>query len=121
VSKLLDNYLYIIQEDVTRLDEFIVLPTVALLSAIYKRYLSKAAKACRGKKSFERRLCVVSYKLMGRKSQILKVKQSIGSCSQEKNPDRCVEKMNNQVKKYNGDMTKLSNQFKSIKAKGENK
>jgi len=121
MSKIVENYLYIIQEDISNLDEFIVLPTIALISAIYKRYLSKAAKACRGKSSLQRKLCVVSYKMMGRKTQISKIKQSTKDCSQQKNPKKCQEKMKNQILKYNEDVIKLSNQFKSIKAKGESK
>lgn len=119
MSKLLNDYLNTIQEDITNLDEFVITPTIILLHAVYKRYLSKAAKVCRGSESsLERKLCVVTYKMLGRKAQLAKIKQSIGSCDKEKDPKKCRDQILSKSKKISTDMDKLVNQFKKIKFKG---
>jgi len=74
------------------LDEFIILPTIALDTMIYKKHLSKSAQACVNYKGKEKEKCMIVYKIKGRKEQLKQIKKTVPQCKEDKDPMKCKEK-----------------------------
>jgi len=55
----------------------------------YKRFLSQAAKACKGKSGAEKTACMKAYKAKGIKAQIATIKSGMSKCAKTKNPEKC--------------------------------
>jgi len=54
---------------------------------LYKRFLSKGAKACKG--SADRAACLKKFKLDGLRAQAVKLKAGAAKCGTTNNPDKC--------------------------------
>lgn len=67
--------------------------------AIYKRYFSKAAKACKGKSGSERSVCIKKFKIDAIKAQISALNSGMGKCAKTKNPSKCKAAIQNKVAK----------------------
>jgi len=72
---------------------------VAGAYAIYKRYFSKAAKACKGKSGSERSVCIKKFKIDAIKAQISALNSGMGKCAKTKNPSKCKAAIQNKVAK----------------------
>lgn len=63
----------------------------------YRRFFSKASKACKG--SPDRKTCYRRYKVGAKEVQVKTLKSKIGMCSKHKTPDKCkarvMKKINN--------------------------
>jgi len=70
----------------------------------YKRFLSKAARACKGKKFAEKTSCMNKYRRGAMKGQMLQLQNGVKICSKTKNPAKCKNKI---VKKIKGLKVKL--------------
>jgi len=66
---------------------------------IYKRYFSKAAKACKGKSGDERSACIKQFKRQALQAQIAALKSGMSKCAQSKNPDKCKAAIQQKVQK----------------------
>jgi hypothetical protein len=56
---------------------------------LYKRFMSKAARACAGKSGGEKTQCMKQYKVQGIKAQIADLQKAAGACAKAKKPDKC--------------------------------
>jgi len=65
----------------------------------YKRFLSKAAKACKGKSGDEKTLCMKNYKKRALSQQIIDLKKGKRVCSKTKNPKKCILGIDKKAKK----------------------
>ena len=104
---------YLNEESVNEL----ILPTAVILFAIYKRYLSKAAKACKGKSPYERKSCTIKYQIDGKKEQLKKLKQLSGQCKSAQNPNMCNKKLLEKAKRINKEIQKLLVKYKKASDK----
>jgi len=81
---------------------------IALASTLafkaYQRFLSKAAKACKGKSGDEKTNCMNKFKQQAQKAKIDSLQKSLQSCSKSKDPSACKIKM---TKKINKEKAKL--------------
>jgi hypothetical protein len=96
------------------LDEFIILPTIALGIIIYKKHLSKAAKACSNYKSTKKEKCMLLYKIKGRREQLNKIKQAVSQCSKDKHPDKCKSKALKETNKVSRTLQSLIYKVKNL-------
>lgn len=55
----------------------------------YKRFFSKAAKACAGMSGADKSRCMNQYKVKGLQAQINDLKAGASACKAAKNPDKC--------------------------------
>jgi hypothetical protein len=61
---------------------------------VYKRYMSKAGRACAGVSGEDRNKCISKFKT---KAKIEALKAAASKCPQSKNPEKCKEKMNKKI------------------------
>lgn len=102
---MLDTYLEQLQED-EYLEEFVGL-TVIALAAIYKKYLSKAAKACKSKPPHEKNRCMLTYQIAGKKAQLQHIKSMTNKCSESKDKDKCLQKVQRWADRTKSSIDKL--------------
>lgn len=108
----LDEYLEIIY-----LDEFIILPTIYLGTMIYKKYLSEAARACKNYEGYQKKKCMIVYKIKARRAQLSKIKQATVQCVKDKNPEGCKVKALKEIKKVGNIISDLINKYKDLEIK----
>jgi len=65
----------------------------------YKRFFSKAAKACKGKSGGERKTCLQTFKNNAVIAQMSVLKSGLGKCAKTKNPTKCKLKVQNKIKR----------------------
>ena len=65
----------------------------------YKRFLSKAAKACSNKSGAEKTACMVAFKKNAVKAQIADLRRGLSGCSGTKNPQKCKAAINAKIQK----------------------
>ncbi len=66
---------------------------------LYKQYMTKAARACKGKVDKSR--CMVQYKMKAYAEQIKKLKTDSGLCKKDKNPTKCSNKIKGKINSIN--------------------
>jgi len=64
---------------------------------IYKNFLSKAAKACKGKKGEDKSKCMKVYKGKALTEEIKAMTSLMKECSKTKHPDKCRRKIQNKI------------------------
>lgn len=76
---------------------------VAAISAAayqtYKRYMTAAAKACRGRKGTDRRECIYSFRKRALQAKLAVLQQERTACDKSKNPEKCKDKIDSKIKK----------------------
>jgi hypothetical protein len=65
----------------------------------YKRFLSKAARVCRGKKFSEKTSCMNRYRIEAMKGQMLQLQKGFKICSKTKNPKKCKYKITKKIRR----------------------
>ena len=104
---MIQDYLNYLQDDSYPLNEFIVLPTLAISYKAYQRFLSKAAKACNDKKFGAKTLCMVKYRLKAISILKPQLQKSLGQCSTTKDPDKCKQKIKGRIERLEKTEEKL--------------
>ena len=79
---------------------------------VYKRYLSKAGRSCKGKSGKERSNCMKQYKINGREAQIKQLRSGLSACSKSKNPSKCKSKVSAKIKKVEDKIKKMKAKIK---------
>ncbi len=64
---------------------------------IYKKYLSKAAKACAAKKGEAKKVCMNKFKLDAMKQRITNLGKAKTQCKKSKNPGKCVQGLDKKI------------------------
>ena len=72
---------------------------------VYRRFFSKAAKACKG--AVDRRLCVLRYKVKAKEAQIKAMASKAGLCAKAKNPADCKSKLSRKLQSLKSDVAML--------------
>lgn len=67
----------------------------------YKRYFSKAARACKGKTGAARDACVENYRTNAIKAQINDIKKAKSACKLNAKPKQCQDKLQAKINKLN--------------------
>ncbi len=84
---------------------------VALASAvaykIYKRFLSKAAKACNNKGGMEKTNCMAKFKKQATQAKIGVLQKGLSKCSKSKDPALCKNKLKVKISKEKAKMGEL--------------
>ena len=83
---------------------------IAASSAVYKKFFSKAVRAC--SKADNKRECIRNYKINALKAQITALRSSTTKCGMDKDPIKCKVKINAKIEKLNSQISKLQSQKK---------
>jgi len=75
----------------------LVAAATAISYGVYKDYLSKAAKACKGKSGLEKQECMVKYKKKALQKRIEVLKKGLIDCKKTNKPDKCKKKVQDQI------------------------
>lgn len=65
----------------------------------YKRFFSKAARACKDKSGTVKTACMNKFKIDGIKEKIKVYQKGLGMCSKSKTPDKCKAKLQSKIAK----------------------
>ena len=68
----------------------------------YKRFFSKAAKACKG--TADRKVCIRRYQVGAKQAQAKTLASKIGLCSKHKDPIKCKAKVNRKIASLKSDI-----------------
>ncbi|MGD2073063.1 MAG: hypothetical protein PVG65_06205 [Candidatus Thorarchaeota archaeon] len=82
---------------------------------IYKRYLSKHARACSGLKGKSKTICILTSQLNALKAQQNSLKKSVTFCKKSQNPQKCKSKLNKKLLKINKRISKSSTRLKELR------
>lgn len=129
MNKLINNYLYNIQESV-QLDEgfLAAIGTVYSATMIVKyamdlgnKYLTKAGRECNHLTGASQNLCIVDFRIRALVMQLNELKKNRRLCSKTRNPKACTIKLNNKINILEQKLRDLYNHKKifEIKAREE--
>jgi hypothetical protein len=79
---------------------------------VYQKYLSDAAKNCRGKSGAAKELCINTFKIHACDAAIQKCKEALIGCSNKNNPEKCMHSIKTQI--WNWERRKKTYQQKII-------
>ena len=71
----------------------------------YKRFFSKAARACSQYSGAEKTACMEKYKVTATKAQIADLRKAIGACKNSSNPQKCRSTIQAKIAKLQSKMT----------------
>jgi G:T/U-mismatch repair DNA glycosylase len=77
-----------------------------LLRQLHERYLSKAARECRGRKGTELDTCIKKYKIQSLQAQIRQVQSSARLCSKTTDPQKCNQEIRKKLAKLRAKLQK---------------
>jgi hypothetical protein len=64
---------------------------------VYKRYLSKAAKACKDYKGVQRKECIAKFERMAIQAKITSISKGLSACAKSKDPAKCKAKLQSKI------------------------
>jgi len=79
---------------------------VAAAYVVYKRVLSKAARACKGQSGSEKTACMKKFKISALQAQINALKSGMAKCKTTKQPYKCKQSIVNKIDKLKNRMEK---------------
>lgn len=115
--KLVDNYLDSIQE-ILPVPVMVAFSAASLSMAafnLYKQHLTKAARMCRDLPPKEKSVCMLNYKIQGKKLQLAKLKDGLGECAKIKKAAECKENLTKKAKKVDDQIKFLSNRMREVR------
>ena len=102
--ELLEDYLESIQEAIPLMLAFTAASLSMTAFNIYKQYLTRAARSCKDLPPKEKGICMLRYKLQGKKAQLSKLNGSMGKCNRGRKPELCKQKLVNKAQKVASDV-----------------
>jgi hypothetical protein len=78
-----------------------ILATIAAYAGYkaYQRFLSKAARSCKGTSGAEKTECMAKFKAQGKAAQVKELKKGLSVCGKSSNPAKCKATINNKIMK----------------------
>jgi hypothetical protein len=73
----------------------------------YKRFLSKAARTCKGKSGIEKTNCMNKFKKQAQAAKVQALQGGISKCSKTKDPAKCKVKLQGKINKEKAKMGAL--------------
>lgn len=93
---------------VTTLGSVVVAALVITLAyKTYKRFLSKAARACNNKGGAEKTSCMNKYKKHATQIRIKDLQKGTAACSKTKSPEKCKQKIQKKITKLKAQLGEL--------------
>lgn len=75
---------------------------IAVSYKVYKRFLSKAARACKRMAGVEKDKCMNKYREAALKMQIAELSKGVAVCNKSKKPDKCKANINSKILRLKG-------------------
>jgi len=74
---------------------------------VYQRYLSSAAKSCKGRSGADKTACMKKFKLNALMKQRTELQKAFSGCAKSKDPKKCSSSIGNKIKSLSGQIEKL--------------
>ena len=94
-----------------------VINAINLTYRTYKEYLTKAGRACSDLTERERSICMLDYKIKGKKQQLLNLQKLIAKCSrakEAKQATKCKLKIKKEMQKIKDEIKRMQQRAKAI-------
>lgn len=95
--------LYTLMYKIGARDGFIAAAFIAAVTSagemVYKRFFSKAARACQDKSGIEKTSCMTKFKNNATKEKIKVYQKGMSMCNKSKTPDQCKAKLRKKIGK----------------------
>jgi Tfp pilus assembly protein PilE len=86
----------------------VVVAAVAVLAyQAYKRFLSKAARSCKGKSGLDKTNCMVKYKKQAQAAKVKTLQSGMSKCAKTKDPAKCKTQLQGKISKEKAKMGAL--------------
>ena len=80
------------------------------IKKLYKRFLTKAARACKGKSGTEKTLCMKEYRIKALEMQIKELQKAKKYCAKSKNPVKCKHLLDSKIYKLRMKIQKIADE-----------
>jgi len=117
----LDKYLEDIQEFLDPITGLIAISAAAgITNAInityrtYKEYFTKAGRACTDLSPREKSICMLQFKIKGKKEQLRSITRMLSGCTKAKKIEACRDKLRTESQKVKKDIKRMQERIKSI-------
>jgi len=81
---------------------------------MYKRFLTKAARACKSLSGRAKTACMLGHQVQGLEKAKAVIVKASASCSAAKDPSKCKEKIGKKIAKYDKRITKAKDRIKGL-------
>ena len=78
---------------------------------VYKKYMSKAARNCKGKSGMDKRNCMVAFQKKGLQAKANTLQTLKSHCSKSKSPGKCNQKYDSKIKKIRYKIATLHSKY----------
>lgn len=112
---LLEDYLENIQEAIPLMLAFTAASLSMSAFSIYKQYLTRAARSCKDLPTKEKAICMLRYKVQGKKAQLSKLNGSVPKCNKTKDAELCKQKLLNKARKVGSDIEYLAKRMDELR------
>jgi len=82
---------------------------------LYKNFLSKAARACKGKSGADKKICMNMFKIKALQTQIRDLQQASKTCSSTSNIAKCKKLLSKKIDKLNKKIENLKSEISKMK------
>jgi hypothetical protein len=111
----------IINERLEMLDEiepitiYTILGLSYLVTNIYNSLLSKIARACMNYEGSAKTICKLKYRMQAAQAALNKSREAKGKCLKTKNPEKCNEKFDATMEKYQNEIKEYNDQLRDLR------
>ena len=95
----------------SRLTEFLSVLALYASIKLYKRFMTKAGRTCKGKSGRDKQICVLNFQYDAISAQIRNLESAIKVCSKTKNPDKCKIPIQTKIMKLKKKMQKIKSKM----------
>lgn len=113
--ELIEDYLESVQEAIPLMLAFTAASLSMSAFSIYKQYLTRAARSCKDLPPKEKGICMLRYKLQGKKAQLSKLHANTPKCNKTKKPELCKQKLVNKAQKVGSDIEFLTKRMDELR------
>lgn len=107
----------IVKEEETQLVEVGFIMAAALITAasasaraVYSKFNSAGAQACRDKDGIAKKQCIKNYRLRGVAGKVSALRREMGKCGQTAKPDKCRKMFFNYIRNAEKEMRRIQSQ-----------
>jgi hypothetical protein len=113
--ELLEDYLESIQEIAPLMIAFSAASLSMGAFNIYKQHLTRAARSCKDLPPKEKAICMLRFKLQGKKAQLSSLNGNMPKCNKTKDAELCKQKLLNKARKVGSDIEFLAKRMDELR------
>lgn len=84
---------------------------------LYNQFIAKNKNKCERMTGLDKQLCYVQLRIDANKQFIVQLRTSKKDCKKTRDPEKCLDKINEKIRKLNAELTKLSEELYNLRSK----